>query len=256
MGQRLKELFAKADALGGLRAKIRLATLVKLTSTQAEIAPDEAPIVERVQRGLEQISRELGIIPAAPRVDIAVVTPRENRLRFLQTTSELLAQRSLYLGDVNTTIARMMEAAAVTLEVARASVWMYDSERLVIRCADLFLWSEGRHESGAELNARDYPDYFTALKRERTIAATNAHTDPRTSTFSNGYLGPLGIGAMLDVPIWVSGHMIGVICHEHVGGDRHWTEEEEAFAGVLANLIALAIETSKNVQDAAQNTVH
>lgn len=248
MGQRLKELFSKAEAIGGLKAKIRLAMLVKLTSTQAEIAPDEIDTVERVQRALEQLSREFGIIPAAPPTDTRNrSTARDARvLRYLQVTGDLLAQRSLYLGDVATTIARMMEAAAITMDVARASVWMYDAERSLISCSDLFVLAGGRHSSGTELSARDYPEYFAALKRERTIAAVNAHTDPRTSSFSASYLTPLGIGAMLDVPIWVAGQMIGVICHEHVGGDRAWSDEDEAFAVVLANLIALAIETRRN----------
>lgn len=246
MGQRLKELFAKADALGGLKAKIRLATLVKLTSTQAEIAPDEPTVVERVQRGLEQISRELGVSTTASPLTAGRSGARdEGQLRYLRVTGDLLGQRSLYLGDVAATAARMTEAAAITMNVARASVWLYDDARSLIRCSDLFVLEAGSHSSGTELSALDYPDYFTALRRERTVAATNAHTDPRTACFSASYLTPLGIGAMLDVPIWVSGQMVGVICHEHVGKERAWTDEEEAFAVVLANLIALALETTK-----------
>ena len=41
--------------------------------------------------------------------------------------------------------------------------------------------------------------------------------DARTSCFSAVHLEPLGIGSMLDVPIWVQGTMAGVICHEHIG---------------------------------------
>ena len=81
-----------------------------------------------------------------------------------------------------------------------------------------------------------------ALKEERTIAAHDAHTDPRTSCFSQGYLGPLGIGALLDVPIWVDGRMWGVVCHEHVGPARKWTVDEERFGYLMANFVALALE--------------
>lgn len=247
MGQRLKALFARADALGGLKAKIRLATLVKLTSTQAESAPDDPGAIERVQRSLDQVARELGVTPvtAEEPPPVATAVREEKLMTYLHTVGDLLGQRSLYLGDVEATMARMMEAAAITLNVARASVWMYDEANSAIQCADLFVLGEGTHSKGTVLSERDYPTYFAALKRERSIAANNAHTDPRTSCFSASYLTPLGIGAMLDVPIWVRGKMTGVICHEHVGGDRAWSEEEEAFAVVLANLIALAIETPK-----------
>jgi GAF domain-containing protein len=47
---------------------------------------------------------------------------------------------------------------------------------------------------------------------------------------------------MLDVPIWVKGEMIGVLCHEHVGAPRNWTAEEEQMAYLMANVLATFIE--------------
>jgi GAF domain-containing protein len=85
-------------------------------------------------------------------------------------------------------------------------------------------------------------DLFHALTTERTIAAHDAQTDTRTSCFTASYLRPLGIGAMLDVPIWHGGKMVGVVCHEHLGGPRTWTADEESFAYVVANLVALSLD--------------
>jgi GAF domain-containing protein len=47
---------------------------------------------------------------------------------------------------------------------------------------------------------------------------------------------------MIDVPIWVGDAMVGVICHEHVGGRRNWTNDEETFGYVMSGLIALTLE--------------
>ena len=96
--------------------------------------------------------------------------------------------------------------------------------------------------SGVQLAERDYPAYFAALATERTIAAHDAHKDPRTSAFSAGYLTPLGIGALLDVPIWVEGRMIGVVCHEHLGRARTWNADEEQFAYLMSAFVALTAE--------------
>jgi diguanylate cyclase (GGDEF)-like protein/PAS domain S-box-containing protein len=49
---------------------------------------------------------------------------------------------------------------------------------------------------------------------------------------------------MLDAPIWVGGHMVGVVCHEHVGGPRRWQFEEELIAGTFADFVARVIEAS------------
>ncbi len=47
---------------------------------------------------------------------------------------------------------------------------------------------------------------------------------------------------MLDVPIWANGKMVGVLCYEHVGPAREWTTDEESFAYLISNIMAMAIE--------------
>ena len=59
-----------------------------------------------------------------------------------------------------------------------------------------------------------------------------------------GYLNPLGITSLLDVPVWVRGEVVGVICHEHIGPAREWSAEEIDFASSLAAMISLALEES------------
>lgn len=163
---------------------------------------------------------------------------REHNRIFL----ELMAQKASFLPDLRRTLARITEAAAKTIGVARASVWFYDEGKTKIVCADLYEKASFKHSAGVELPASAFPSYFRALLDQRTIAAHDAHKDPRTAEFSESYLTPLGIGAMLDVPIWVHGDMVGVVCHEHVGPAREWTADEENFAYVMGNIVALAKE--------------
>ena len=137
------------------------------------------------------------------------------------------------------------EVAAGTLEVERASVWFYDEAHSLIRCADLYEHTARRHSSGAELKAADVPRYFHALATERSIAAHDAHGDPRTQEFSSSYLQPLNIGALLDAPILSGGKMVGVICHEHTGQARVWTPDEQNFAGSMADLVSLSLEIAQ-----------
>jgi hypothetical protein len=155
---------------------------------------------------------------------------------------ELVARKSALLADIESTLHQVTEAAARTLGVARASVWFYDEAKTKIVCADLFEVATLQHASGLELEAQHFPPYFEALLEERTLAAHDANEDPRTACFSEPYLRPLGIGAMLDVPIWVAGEMVGVVCNEHVGERRTWTADEENFAYLLASFVALAKE--------------
>ena len=95
---------------------------------------------------------------------------------------------------------------------------------------------------GALLTAEEYPAYFRALLAEDVIAANDARTDPRTAEFRTSYLVQQRIGAMLDVPVRRLGRLRGVLCHEHVGGPRVWTSDEQVFAMAVANLLALSDE--------------
>src|SRR5205085_10178555 len=106
-----------------------------------------------------------------------------------------------YEGDPDGAIRAITETAANALGVARASVWLLDPLRDELTCADLYEVATQQHSSGIVLKSSQYPGYFAALAEEETIAADNAHVDPRTQEFSESYLTPLGIGAMLDAPI-------------------------------------------------------
>lgn len=246
MGEKSQAFFDEASRLAGLLGKIRLASLARITSTEAATADDRPEVLARLEAAMVKLKGEFKAPPQPGEAAVRVAAPggREARAlrRHIQAYLDLMTQRALFLGNVEDTVRRVNEAAAATLDVARVSVWWLAPDRSKITCADLFERDRAIHQSGVELFASDFGPYFAALETERTIAAHDAHGDPRTSCFSKTYLGPLGITSMLDVPIWVRRRMAGVICHEHVGPKRTWDSDEETFAYLMANFVALALE--------------
>jgi PAS domain S-box-containing protein len=91
----------------------------------------------------------------------------------------------------------------------------------------------------------DCPAYFEALHAKRPIVASNVLTHPATHGLARSYLQPLGISSMLDVPVWVHGNVVGVLCHEHTGEPREWTQEEIDFTSALATMVSLSIEAAQ-----------
>ncbi len=147
-----------------------------------------------------------------------------------------------YEGDQDGAIRAITETAARALNTARASVWLLGEDHQDLTCVDMFEVAENRHSGGVVLRAKDYPNYFAAMLEEETIAADDAHTDPRTSEFSTNYLAPLGIGALLDAPIRTGLRLVGVLCHEHIGPARPWGLGERKDAAFLASLASLTLE--------------
>lgn len=162
--------------------------------------------------------------------------------------TELTKSPALHQGDLKTALKQITEASTRYIGVERSSVWLYDKTETKIQCLDLFEKTRNQHSEGIELAAADYPSYFQALEQDQPLAADDAHTDPRTTEFSQVYLTPLGIASMLDMPVRVKGQTAGVLCLEHVGATRHWTPEDLNFVRSLADLVSLAIEARERKQ--------
>ena len=132
----------------------------------------------------------------------------------------------------------LAEIAARTLQVERVGAWTLVDEDRALRCRYLLQNSNRQLFQGVVLRAQDFPSYFRAMEERRTIAANNALDSPLTRELRRSYLEPLGITSMLDAPIYLDGRIVGVVCHEHVGPPRRWSDADCAFASAVADNIS------------------
>jgi signal transduction histidine kinase len=160
----------------------------------------------------------------------------------------LARSADIEIRSVDDILRSITETAARTLLVARVNIWLFDGDRARIRCVEGYDATLGTHESGEVLEARDYPSYFSALELLRNIAAMDAEHDMRTAELTESYLKPHGITTILDVPLLHSGHVIGVVCHEHIGQTRKWTQTDRLFAGSVGDLVALVLEAEQRAE--------
>ena len=170
------------------------------------------------------------------------------RIRLLQEHQagllELTQNEAIISGDLYQAFQAITEMASQVLAVERASIWLFQEDRSAIRLQDLYEAPTRQHSTGTVLQASHFPAYFQALEQEEhTLAAHDAHVDPRTCEFSASYLTPFGISAMLDAPIRHKGKVVGVLCHEHLGTHRTWSTDEMTVAVSFATVVTLALES-------------
>ena len=137
---------------------------------------------------------------------------------------------------------------ACTMDVERVGIWLFDEGRTMLGCAVLYRRSTDGHCAAAALRADDFPEYVAALEEHRALVADDAGTHPLTRQLAATYLEPCGITSMLDAPLLRHGEVAGVVCHEHVGVPRHWTEAEVSFAGSVASIVSLAMEQAAHIE--------
>ncbi|HWP90703.1 MAG TPA: GAF domain-containing protein [Thermodesulfobacteriota bacterium] len=231
--------------------------LLGTVAQQIEIAIKNAKQAEALQKAKEEL--ELRVYDRTKElIDINKELTREitERKRAEETlrkrTEQVLRYQRVLLklakmdnSDLDSALKKLTEADAKTLGVERVSVWHYSKDHSEIICKDLYKLSENIHESGLRLKTQDYPNYFRALEESRILAANDARFDPRTQEYTEGYLKPLGITSMMDVPVRVHGEVVGIIGHEHTGSMREWTVEEQDFAASIADMVSLALEASE-----------
>ncbi|MFM9886446.1 MAG: ATP-binding protein [Burkholderiales bacterium] len=179
------------------------------------------------------------------------ITQRKQAEEALKRSQQSLLERHTALAaltrdelfdDIHDAAQKITATACALINVSRTSVWLFTEDRSAIRCLDLFERDQGTHSNGIELRAADFPRYFEALISCEAILADDARSDPRTAEFTTSYLIPLGITAMMDIPIILYGELRGVLCHEQIGEVAPWTPEDRLFGSALANLINLALE--------------
>jgi len=201
-------------------------------------------------------STPLGILYMGTDIRERKAVENEKRDVAKQTITRQSILLELYKEDISnleTTLKHLTETVSKTMNVNRVSFWFFNEDKSVLTCSDLYKLQDNSHETGSILEAKDYPDYINALKTSHHITAENAQTHKDTLEFGDNYLKSNDIVSMLDVPIWLQGEMVGVLCHEQTKNMRRWTFEEQDFAASISYIISLSLEASK--RDEAQKQI-
>jgi two-component system, cell cycle sensor histidine kinase and response regulator CckA len=174
-------------------------------------------------------------------------SPRSVRLAFETARLRLAKLQTDGTGARLSAYQLACKLSATTMGVERVSVWRLAHSNSTIQCTAQYILSEDRFESGGSIARRDCPTYFEALTSRRVVAASDAANDPKTRELA-AYLQSANVGALLDAPIYLDGGVIGVVCHEHCSGTRHWTEKEVNFASAVADMLTILVEQAERAE--------
>jgi len=150
--------------------------------------------------------------------------------------------QSLESGNFKDFAANLLQRATAVIGVGRAGVWVFSPPQDQLVC--LLGSGPARQDEGLAL-ACGAPDYFDAVAHERVIAAVDVENTLLVRCFLDTYIKPRGIGSLLDAPFRFAGRVAGVLRLEHLGEPRRWSDDEQAFAGSMADMLSLALETAE-----------
>ena len=157
--------------------------------------------------------------------------------------SVLLELAALDKRDTEQALRRILRLDAETLGIERVNFWTLGKRASghPVRAGLRTELVEPTRAARA-FSVPTIPIYFRALRKSKSSLPKmlDAILERRSSPSSISHA--FGIGAMLDVPVWVEGRLAGVLCHEHVGPPRKWELSEREFGTAIAQLIATTLE--------------
>jgi PAS domain S-box-containing protein len=167
---------------------------------------------------------------------------------YLKKLNDVIISQShntlFYEGKISDGGKLLTKEVTTTINVDRCSIWLYNHDKTSIICEQLYIKAEDNWYSNIELFRKDFTPYFDHLLVDPIIVADDAETHSATSCFTEGYLKPLGIKSMLDVPIIFRGSIIGVICIESLSL-KSWAPCEVDFAQMLSSLYSFAFSVKE-----------
>lgn len=173
-------------------------------------------------------------------------------ISFFDVIEQLSKSRKIRDGKLQDAIYEILETASHSLNTQRVNAWLFTSDHSEIHCIGNFDSIENKLVSQKSLPRIAMPHYFKLFETEKIIHTPDAFNSKQTAEMLEIYLKPHDIQSLMDIPIRIEGEIMGVVCFEHTKSPRVWTEEEQKFGLVIAQMLSLAVETNERMKVKSQ----
>jgi adenylate cyclase len=175
-----------------------------------------------------------------------ILDRREQQLRKQQNVLFALTKdKAITQGDFIVSVQNITRTGSYALNVERVSIWLFDKNKTILHCLDLYQKSLKAHTEVDILTVEKYPSLFKAILKSRVIAVEDIQESEIFQELFLSYYLPLDIVSALISRFEVGGEIMGILAFEHTDIQHLWVEEEISFANSLSDFIALAMEAQE-----------
>jgi|GEM_PF-3287281 len=150
----------------------------------------------------------------------------------------LLAGEGFQSFQLAPSLRDLVETGAEGIETARCSVWQLGCEPRSLTCLGLYDEASGGHVPGPVLLEFEHPALFSRLSQPLLQSFLSSDSD-LPEDLSN-FMQKHGFSALMHCPVVVQGEMVAVLAFADRRAGRGWSDEDQAFAKLLAALAGLA----------------
>ncbi|MFV8347536.1 PAS domain S-box protein [Flavobacterium sp. ZB4P13] len=169
----------------------------------------------------------------------------ENKIRqekveeYNKTIKQLSTTNFNNYKNLDSGIMQIIESAAIVSKCNRVSYWKYTEDKII--CENLYELQKHTFSKGFILEKEKYLVYFEAIKSEKVISVFDVFNKWEASEFTENYFLQNEIKSLLDIPIFIDGELIGIVCFETTSQNKNWDNEDVNFVRTISDIISLAI---------------
>lgn len=186
------------------------------------------------------------------KIEIEQKIRQEKVAQYNKTIKQLSTTNFNNYQNLDSSIMQIVESAAKVSKCNRISYWRYEDDK--ITCETLYDLETKVFSKSTILEKEKFPIYFESLKNRKQICAPDVFKKHELSEFTEIYFLKYDIKSMLDIPLFINGELIGVLCLEATKSKKDWDNEDINFARAIADILSLTMishsryETEKKLE--------
>lgn len=166
-----------------------------------------------------------------------------NSINLLEELDSASSLHSLDRDNIDSIMLEFARRLTLVLKIERTNVWLFNPEQDAIISIGEYDARTKQFSKNNIIYRNSCPNYFKAISRNKIILIKNVLEHPYTNELNEIYSIPNNVISLMDIPLRISGELIGVFCFEKTGTtERTFTEEEQTFAMSLALVLASNLE--------------
>lgn len=146
-------------------------------------------------------------------------------------------------ADIDQVMLDFSKGILPTLGIERINFWLFNSNRTILVSIGEYDARTNEFKKNSILKQTDFPVYFDGLMQNKLIHANNIYEHPLTMEFNQIYSKPNNIFSLLDIPLRVSGKLVGVICFEKTDCIKTFSTKEQSFCLSISYVLCSILET-------------
>ena len=205
---------------------------------------DEFPMESTISK----LVTSRGIILTTIIRDISEQKNKEKRLELQSyAISSLVKNEFSKNQSIGKSLNLISKIASRALNVQSSSLWLFKEDFTTLEYQQIYQSNPKKLDTRIiKIFKSDYPKLFEEAFKGEIVEIADALTDPRIEgKFTEKYLLSAQTHAILGIPLYKNGEIIGIFSFEHSGGIRNWFPDEVSFAKTISAFILLSLENLK-----------